>query len=107
MEKGLSSLGLSEPFRKIMWSSCFLVPETGKAFRRLCKSRRTSVDDCPAPMTAIRSGSEVGGKEEKKASAEEMYEEVWMIRGCGHRTDKAGGSFGDPPGEITILPKTG
>lgn len=55
-----------------MSNTCFLPDGKGRAFNRLCKSSRTSVADCPAPTTAIRSGSEVCDIEAKKASAEEM-----------------------------------
>lgn len=58
-------------------------------------------------MTAIRKGSEVPGKEEKNASAEEMYEALWIIRGWGERMESVGGSLGEPPGERIIFPKGG
>ena len=74
-------MGFNDPFRKIISSSCFFPPEMGNVLRRSCRSRSTSVADWPAPMTAICKGAEGLHREEKKASADEMYEALWITRG--------------------------
>lgn len=59
LAKGESSLGFNDPLRKIISTKHCLPLAAGELLRRLWRSRTTSEDDCPDPMTAIRRGRSV------------------------------------------------